>query len=70
MNTPMPSPLKPPTTLLTKLGSIAVHADELLSPEGHDFDRIALQSLLNDAEVRQWLSEMDSFALLPKKRTT
>jgi hypothetical protein len=51
-----------------KLGSIAVHADELTSPTGHAFDRVALQSLLQDAEVAAWLKEMDAMAFLPKKR--
>ncbi len=61
--------LKPSTQLLCKLGSIAVHAQELASPDGHEFDRIALAALLQDAEVIAWLSDMDSAAFLPKKRT-
>jgi hypothetical protein len=60
--------MKPSPSLLCKLGSIAVHAEEMLSPSGHDFDRIALKSVLDDAEVKQWISEMDSMAMLPKKR--
>jgi hypothetical protein len=61
-------PLQPSAALLVKLGSIAVHADELTSPTGHAFDRVALQSLLQDAEVAAWLKEMDAMAFLPKKR--
>lgn len=61
--------LKAPTlTLLVKLGSIAVHADEFISPYGHQFDQDALKSLLDDAEVKAWLKEMDELAFLPKKR--
>jgi len=64
----MADPLKPSPGLLSKLGSIAVHVDEFLSPSGHAFDRIALKSLLDDAEVREWIKQMDSMAMLPKKR--
>lgn len=60
--------LNPDMTLLIKLGSIAVHVDEMLSPRGHEFDRVALQSLLEDPEVKVWIDEMDKLALVPKKR--
>lgn len=58
----------PPITLLVKLGSIAVHADEMLSADGHDFDRIALQGLIADPEVVAWIKVMDAAAMVPKKR--
>lgn len=58
----------PTLSLLVKLGSIAVHADEFISPNGHDYDKIAIQSLLKDKEVIEWLSEMDKAQFLPKKR--
>lgn len=65
----MSNPAKNPhTSLLVKLGSIAVHAEEAISEKGHHFDISALKSLLNDHEVKQWLSEMDALALIPKKR--
>lgn len=51
-----------------KLGSIAVHVEEMLSPKGHHFDRAALQTLLEDVEVQGWISEMDAMAFIPKKR--
>lgn len=60
--------MKPPIGILVKLGSIAIHAEELLSPKGHDFDRVALQSLLDDPEVKEWLAVMDKMSFLPKKR--
>lgn len=60
--------LKPPITLLVKLGSIAVHADEMLSADGHHFDRVALQGLIADPEVVAWVKEMDAAAMVPKKR--
>jgi hypothetical protein len=61
--------LKPSAALLCKLGSIAVHAEELLSPSGHEFDRSALQTLFADAEVRAWIAAMDDAAMVPKKRS-
>ena len=59
----------PSLSLLVKLGSIAVHADELLSPLGHGYDKIALQSLLTDPEVQEWIAEMSKSGLLPVKRS-
>lgn len=64
----MSDPLKPGMTLLVKLGSIAVHAEELLSPAGHDFDKNAIDLLLRDTEVIEWRKRMDDMALLPVKR--
>lgn len=63
-----PDPLKPSLSLLSKLGSIAVHVDEYLSPDSHVFDRTALQGLIRDREVVEWVSQMDKLALLPRKR--
>lgn len=59
-------PLKPTLSLLVKLGSIAVHVDELFSPSGHSFDKTALEQLLNDEEVEQWIKEMGAW--MPLKR--
>ena len=64
----MSDPLNPTITVLCKLGSIAIHVQEMLSVKGHPFDRAALESLLNDYEVTEWLSTMDTLAMLPKKR--
>ncbi len=57
-------------TLAVKLGSIAVHADEMLSENRHRFDVAALRTLLDDKEVKEWLAAMDAKAFLPKKRLT
>lgn len=54
--------------LTIKLASIAVHADELLSPEGHDFDRGAIVGLLADPEVRAFLDDPANRVYLPLKR--
>lgn len=64
----MPDPLKPSVSLLVKLGSIAVHVDEMLSPKGHDYDKVAIQQLLNDPEVKPWIESMTDMAMLPVKR--
>ena len=64
----MSNPLKPSLSLLTKLGSIAVHVEEMLSPHGHAVDVSALQALQDDPEVIEWRAGMDILALLPKKR--
>lgn len=63
------NPLRPDATLLCKLGSIVVHADEMISPTGHGFDKIAMQQLLSDPQMTAWMAAMDALAMLPKKRT-
>lgn len=57
-----------PPSVFVKLGSIAVHADELLSPGGHAFDNAVLQQLLADPEVRAWVEAQTKKGLLPVKR--
>lgn len=60
--------LKPSPALLAKIGSIVVHADELLSSDGHAFDRVAMDQLLSDPEVKEWLEQMSGAAMVPRKR--
>lgn len=64
----MSTPLQPSASILSKLGSLAVHLEELTSNNGHEFDRAAVGSILNDPEIRQWLKEMNAMAMLPVKR--
>lgn len=64
----MSDALNPKPSLLCKLASIAVHADELASPDGHEFDRIALASAIADPEVRDWLRSMTEAGMAPVKR--
>lgn len=59
--------MNPPMSLLVKLGSLAVHVEEMLSAKGHDYDRNAIQTLLDDPEVKEWLAAMDKMSFLPKK---
>lgn len=61
-------PLKPSAGLLCKLGSVAVHVEEMLSSKGHAFDRSVIESLLEDPEVEEWRKAMDTLSLLPRKR--
>lgn len=61
--------LKPSASLLAKLGSIAVHAEEFIEPRGHEFDRKALETLLKDPEIREWLNDMTLLAMVPVRRT-
>jgi hypothetical protein len=64
----MTDPFSPNAALLAKLGSAIVHAEEMLEPLGHGFDKIALQSVIADPEVQEWLDAMRALALLPVKR--
>ena len=64
----MSDPLNPTAALLSKLGSIIVHVEEFLSPEGHPLDQEAIKGLLADSGVREWLEQMHGLVLLPVKR--
>lgn len=58
----------PPLSLLVKLGSAIVHADEAMSENGVAEDEGAFRQLLADPEVSTWISEMTESGLLPVKR--
>lgn len=62
------SPLQPSPAVLSALGSIVVHVEELISPEGHAFDRLELQKLLDSTTVKDWMVEMRKLSLIPLKR--
>jgi hypothetical protein len=64
----MTTMLAPPPSLLSKLASIVVHADELTSEHGHQFDQVALQSAIHDPEVKTWIEQMTAAAMAPRKR--
>lgn len=64
-----PDPLKPSIALLSKLGSIVVHVEEIAGGSGHRFDADAIASLMTDPEVQLWLDGMRWMALLPEKRS-
>ena len=58
----------PSLSVAVKLGSIAVHVEEMLSPTRHRYDVSALSTILEDAELRAWLDEMGKLALLEEVR--
>ncbi len=60
--------LKPTPQLLIKLGSIIVHYKEYLSPDGHALDLDAINALMDDEDVKEWMAGMDKMAFLPKMR--
>lgn len=63
------NPLNPPVALLCQLTSIVVHAQEAKEPGGHELDTIALDALLQDANVNEWVAAMTKIAMAPVKRT-
>lgn len=66
----MEDPLETMTpALLCKLASIVVHADELTSPSGHEFDAGALRALIGDGEVAEFIKTMSDMGLAPVKRS-
>ena len=60
--------LKPSASLLSKLGSILVHIEELTSSDGHPFDAEATRSLMSDPEVVEWMKAMSKMGMLPLTR--
>jgi hypothetical protein len=55
-------------TLLIKLGSLAVHIEEFLSSKGNIVDKNAIETLLADTEVREFLDKKENQVFLPVKR--
>jgi hypothetical protein len=62
------SVLNPSPGLLAKLGSIIVHAAEYSSADRHAFDLAAMNAILSDPEVVEWLAGMSKLAMIPKRR--
>lgn len=63
-----PSHLEPTTTLLVKLASVVVHADELTGPGGRGVDFDVLRQCLEDDDVVEWVRAMTADGLAPVKR--
>lgn len=53
-------------SLAAKLAAVVVHADEMLSPDGHALDRVALKAAITDPEVVEFLGAVGPLA--PVKR--
>jgi hypothetical protein len=60
------SPTTPSVALLSKIGSALIHAQEFISEDRHEFDMAAFNQLMNDPEVRAWITAIGP--LLPVKR--
>lgn len=52
--------------LASKLASVIVHTEEMLSVKGHPFDKDALLTTLRDPEVSAWIKALGPLA--PLKR--
>lgn len=65
----MADPLYPAPSLLCKLASVIVHADEAAGEQGHEFDIDALRTALNDDEVAEWIKAMTTIGMAPVKRS-
>ena len=63
-------PLKPSATLLIKLGSAMIHAEEMIETKfkNLDFDLPAFKTVAEDTEVIEWVKQMGP--MLPRKRST
>jgi len=63
-------PLRPSPTLLIKLGSALIHAEEMIETKmkNAEFDIPAFKTVADDPEVKTWVKEMG--AMLPLKRST
>ena len=57
-------------SVLVKLASLAVHVEEYFSAGCHRFDKTAIDQLLADPEVRDWIAKMTEKGMLPVKRWT
>ena len=48
--------------LAAKIAAIVVHSMEMFSVDGHQFDRIALETVLRDPEVKDWIRRCGALA--------
>lgn len=60
--------IKPNLSLLMKLGSLIVHYEEFQSEKRHEFDLVAIETLRNDLEVREWFAVMSKNGMVSVKR--
>jgi hypothetical protein len=73
-NRPQNGPLEPDASTLIKIGSLARHGEEIVrkirtDDHGpHEVDLAAVEGLLSDPEVQEWMAAMDAKALLPVMR--
>ena len=62
------NPMRPSATLLIKIGSAMIHAEEMIETrfKNLDFDLPAFKTVSEDPEVRAWVRAMGP--MLPHKR--
>ena len=58
----------PSNEILIKLSSIVIHTEEMLDSNGHSFDTITLQALLQDTDLQAWIKKLNAMGLVPVKR--
>ena len=59
---------RPSLTLLVKLGSLIVHADEAFGVDGRQLDVDVFKHAMKDQEVQAWIKEGVGMSFLPRKR--
>lgn len=59
---------KPTEAVAIRMASALIHADEFMSPHGHEFDLEAFRRVFDDPDVSAYLQELDALALLPLRR--
>jgi len=60
--------MNPSASLLVKLGSAVVHAEEFFSANGNPVDKVAFESAMKDSELQAWIKGMTEMGMLPVKR--
>jgi hypothetical protein len=60
--------LRPSPAILCALVSAVVHAEEFMSPGGHQFDLTAFSQCVDRSEVREWINGMVKAGFAPVKR--
>lgn len=58
----------PTLSTMAKVGSILIHVEEGRSRDGSPFDWSTVDSLMQDSEVQQFLTDLRALALIPRKR--
>jgi hypothetical protein len=59
---------RPSLSLVVKLGSLVVHAQEFMEPGGHPFDKTTFETEIQDPEVKAWIDKATKMGFLPQKR--
>ncbi len=54
--------------LAAKLGSLVVHVQEYLSRNSNPVDRSAIETIINDPEIAEWIKVLEKDALVSVKR--